>query len=201
MIAIISGSHRAGSESNRIAHVLADKIKDAHREAWVLELATADIPFWDEGMWGKEGLAEKWSNKWTSIADMLKASEGIIVIAPEYHGMAPAILRNFLLLIDMTTVGHKPGLLIGVSGNAGGTYPVAELRATGTKNNRMCWIPDHLIMRNVGKLFKDGETNDDDTYMRERVDYTLGIFYEYVDALKAVRASGKQQTEKFVFGM
>jgi hypothetical protein len=39
-------------------------------------------------------------------------------------------------------------LIIAVSGGAGGgAYPVAELRMSSYKNSRICYLPEHLIVR------------------------------------------------------
>ena len=72
-----------------------------------------------------------------------------MVIAPEWHGQVPAGLKNFFLICGRAEVGHKPALITTVSSGDGGAYPVAELRMSSYKNNRICYIPEQLIIRNV----------------------------------------------------
>ena len=70
------------------------------------------------------------------------------MISPEWAGMAPAHLKNFLLMCDGGELAHKPAQLIGVSSGMGGAYPIAELRMSGYKNNFLMWLPDHMRVGN-----------------------------------------------------
>ena len=38
---------------------------------------------------------------------------------------------------------------------------VAELRASSYKNNRLCYIPENLIVRNVGSVLNDDDSLND----------------------------------------
>src|SRR5690606_35647286 len=125
----------------------------------------------------------------------LHSCDGFVIISPEWHGMVPAGLKNFLL---MWTAGgelaHKPALIVTVSASVGGSYPVAELRMSGYKNNRLCFLPEHLIVRNVGSVFNaNSEDNDPKSqqYLSERLLYCLQLLREYALALRQVRDSGK----------
>jgi hypothetical protein len=101
-------------------------------------------------------------------------------------------------------LAHKPALIVTVSSADGGAYPVAELRMSSYKNNRLCYIPEQVIVRNVESVLNDdAEKNnpDADSYFRERIAYALGILKEYSLALRAVRASGAASLEIFKNGM
>ena len=52
-------------------------------------------------------------------------------------------------------LGHKPALIVTVSSADGGAYPVAELRMSSYKNNRICYLPEHVILRNVERILND----------------------------------------------
>ena len=203
-IAIISGSHRPHGESGRIACWLKGRLAEDGKEAFVLDLAEANFPMWDEGLWGVDGLKDKWSDIWQPWADKLADAEGYIFLAPEYAGMVPPMLKNFFLIAGSNLFNHKPAVLVGVSGSKNGVYPIAELRMSSSKNNKLCYTPDHLIIRNAAEVLKadvKADFVDEDAYLQDRITYTLEIFYEYVKALKAVRTSGKIETEKYTFGM
>ena len=101
-------------------------------------------------------------------------------------------------------VAHKPALIVTVSSADGGAYPVAELRMSSYKNNRICYLPEHVIVRNVERVLNDdpAQNNPDaDGYFRERIRYALGILVEYAKALAQVRASGATDLSKFKNGM
>jgi hypothetical protein len=72
------------------------------------------------------------------------------------------------------------------------------------KNNRICYIPEQIIVRNVEKVLKDDPAENDpgaDRYFRERIQWTLAILKEYAVALKPVRESGVTESNLFRNGM
>jgi azobenzene reductase len=189
-IAVIVGSHRKQSQSAKVGRYIHGSLGRLipTATAWTLDLGTHPLPMWDEGVW--EG-ADSWKSIWSPIGKELSASDALIVIAPEYAGMVPPALKNFLLLCDKTEVGHKPGLIVGVSSGRSGTYPVAELRMSSFKNSRINWIPDHMIVRDAENVLNtSAAASESDKLTRERLDYTVAVLGEYAKALRTVRASG-----------
>lgn len=206
-IAIITGSQRVKGESTRIGRHIDAQIKAAGHTATVIDLAATELPYWDEGMWGVDGLKDKWATAWAPHAATLQKSDGFVVVAPEYNGMMPSKLRNFMLLAGTGDWGHKPGLAVGVSSGVGGAYPIAELRAHAVKNSRLVWIPDHLIVRDAVNMFKDDpsglsdESRKRDDEIRGRLELSLNQLYAYADALGAARATGKLTDKRFPFAL
>ncbi|PIZ31596.1 MAG: NADPH-dependent oxidoreductase [Alphaproteobacteria bacterium CG_4_10_14_0_8_um_filter_53_9] len=196
---IISGSHRAEGESNHVGAWFRDVLASRGHEAELLELADLNLPFWDEGMWGKDPLAAKWADLWAPVAAKLAAADGFVLIAPEYHGMAPSMLKNFLLLASAKEVGHKAAMIVGVtSGLTNGAYPVMELRGGSAKNNRLCWVPDHVIVRRAAEVLK---TPEEDTDTANFARYALTLLEDYTTALKHVRDAGHMDYKTYPFGM
>ncbi len=169
-------------------------------ETYLFSLAGNPLPLWDESIWEGD---EKWIEILSPISAELSNSDGFIIIAPEYHGQVPAALKNFFLMWKQE-LSHKPALIVGVSSSDGGAYPVAELRMSSYKNNRLCYLPEHLIIRKVESVLNDDPAENDketDSYFRERIVWCLGILKEYAVALKQVRDSGVTKTNKFTNGM
>jgi NAD(P)H-dependent FMN reductase len=202
-ITIISGSHRTNSQSEKVARHL-HKTLDAHPECdktWLFSLAGNPLPLWDQGIWDGD---PAWQERMTPIREQLNSSDGFIVVTPEWHGQVPSGLKNFFLLCGKDQLGHKPALITAVSSGDGGSYPVAELRMSSYKNNRLCYLPEHLIIRKVESVLNDDPSQNDesaDSYFRSRIDYSLGILLEYAKALGAVRGSGVTETQVFNNGM
>ena len=72
------------------------------------------------------------------------------------------------------------------------------------KNSRLCYIPDHVIIRNVESVLNENPDDNNesaDSYFKERIEWSLNILVQYAIALKQVRESGVTQTEKFGNGM
>ena len=202
-IALLSGSHRTNSQSARVAKYLAARLPQLNEAVKpdIIDLAGNPLPLWDEGMWDKSGTSPI-QQQWKPYSERLRAADGFVVIAPEWNGMVPSGLLNFLMLCGPEDVGHKPALITTVSASINGVHPVHELRGNGYKNNRLCFIPEHLIIRNVAKVFEGEQpAGPDDEYIRGRADFALKILLEYVKGLKLVRASGTTFDQRFANGM
>jgi len=116
----------------------------------------------------------------------------------------PSGLKNFFLMWGKGELAHKPALIVTVSSADGGAYPVAELRMSSYKNNRICYIPEQVIVRNVESVLNDDPAENDadaDRYFRERIPYALKILREYGLALGQVRGSGVADLALFKNGM
>lgn len=202
-ISIISGSHRKASQSEKVARFIQRTLEEQKlcEETWLFRLAENPLPLWDESIW--EG-NPAWKKHLDPVSEELASSDGFVVISPEWHGQVPSGLKNFFLMWSKGELAHKPALIVTVSSADGGAYPVAELRMSSYKNNRICYIPEQVIVRNVESVLNDdpGNNNPDaDSYFRERIKYALGILKEYAQAMNQVRASGATDLSVFKNGM
>ncbi|MDE0950061.1 MAG: NAD(P)H-dependent oxidoreductase [Halioglobus sp.] len=203
-IGIICGSHRSDSQSGKIArHIERELIdKGLCNETWLYDLGGNPLPLWDESIW--EGDAE-WQKILTPLSDELKSCDGFVVVSPEWHGMAPAGLKNFFLMWTAGgEVAHKPALIVTVSVADGGSFPIAELRMSSYKNSRICYLPEHLIIRYVDTVFNDDPAENKpeaQEYFESRLAYCLEMLKEYALAFRQIRASGKASLEVYTSGM
>lgn len=201
-IAIISGSHRHNAQSLKVARYIQQRLESGICEdTWLYSLSGNPLPLWDQGIWDGD---KDWETRLAPIKSELASSDALVVVTPEWHGQVPAGLKNFFLLVTKKEVGHKPALIVSVSSADGGSYPVAELRMSSYKNNRLCYIPEHVIVRHVEKVLNDDPADNDersDTYYKERIGWALGILKEYAGALQQVRTSAITEHDKFRNGM
>lgn len=101
-------------------------------------------------------------------------------------------------------LAHKPALLVSVSSSTGGAYPIAELRMSSYKNNRICYIPEQLIIRDCERVLNENpkdNNQEEDRYYRDRSKFALTILCHYANALGDVRATGDTFDEAFKNGM
>lgn len=200
---IISGSHRVNSQSEKVARYVQRTLEEEKlcEDTWLFTLARNPLPLWDEGIWESD---PAWQERLQPLSEQLAASDALVVVSPEWHGQVPAGLKNFFLMWSRRELAHKPALIVTVSSGDGGAYPVAELRMSSYKNNRICYIPEQVIVRNVESVLNEREADNNpaaDQYFRARFAYALGILKEYAVALKQVRASGATDTSVFKNGM
>ncbi len=200
-IAIISGSHRKNSQSLKVARHIEATLEQAETESWLYSLEDNPLPLWDEGVWNGE---QHWLDILNPVREQLSSCDALVIISPEWHGQVPAGLKNFFLLFGKNELGHKPALIVSVSSGIGGSYPVAELRMSSYKNSRICYIPEHVIIRDVESVLNPDTADnnaDSDSYIRERLSWSLDILKAYAAALKPVRESGITLNDKFGNGM
>lgn len=200
-IGIISGSHRDPSQSAKVADYIQQQLVELGVETWVYTLANNPLPLWDQKVWEDD---ESWNSILTPLKKELSECDGFVIISPEWHGQVPAGLKNFFLLFSRFELGHKAALITTVSSGDGGAYPVAELRMSSYKNNRICYIPEQLVLRNIERILNENPADNDesaDSYFRERIGWTLELLKGYTRALTTMRQSTEIFHDNFKNGM
>lgn len=195
-VALVAGSSRRNSQSAKVAGFLRQRLIElgltSTEQGSLLDLGERPLPLWPADDNGP----------WSEYQQLLQAADAVVIIAPEWNGMAGPAIKNFFLFAGKSELAHKPGLLVGVSSGIGGAYPISELRASGYKNCRLCYLPEHLIVRHVEKVLNGSDvTSDDDQRLRNRINFALDIFAKYGEALKPVRASIDIDQPAFATGM
>lgn len=198
-ILIISGSHRPKSQSRKVSDYIAGAISrlDASATTDVIDLFELKLPLWD----GDGGYVPSKAAAWQPISPRVVKADGFVIVSPEWGGMVPPGLKNFLLHGSSKEMGHKPAMIVGVSASRGGSYPNNELRTSGYKNTRIVYTPDHVLVQTVNDVL-NGETEADknDGYIRRRIDFSLKTLLTYTEAFKTIRAAGLDNPE-FANGM
>lgn len=177
---VISGSHRKKSQSAKVARYLAGRAEalGLFPDTGLLDLAHTQLPFWDES--ARDASDNQWKSILAPVNERLAAAQAYVVVSPEWNGMVPPRLKNLLLFTNAATAGHKPALITAVSAGRGGAYPVTELRSSGYKNPRICYVPEHLIVRHAEQVLNEGEPGgDEDRFIRGRADFALRVLAEY----------------------
>jgi NAD(P)H-dependent FMN reductase len=177
-IALIAGSSRADSQTAKVARYLAARLQQRDVQTSLLDLGQRPLPLWP---------AQEASAHWPAMAEQLQRADGVVVLSPEWNGMACPALKNFFLYAGRAELAHKPALLVGVSSGLGGAYPLSELRASSYKNCRLCFIPEQLIVRQVEAVMNAERAVDaDDLRIRQRADWSLDVLLHYAEALRGL---------------
>nr|WP_246312160.1 NAD(P)H-dependent oxidoreductase [Aquabacterium terrae] len=194
---ILAGSPRPGSESLRVAQVMQRFLDDQGGIApQLLDLAQLDLPKWEDEAADHETLALN------TLREAADSADALVIVVPEWGGMAPPALKAALLALTNGEVAHKPVLLIAVSAGIGGSYPIAELRASCTKNAHLVFIPDHLIVRHVEQQFPahPGDKTADHQRLELRVKSSLSQLITYARALAPVRPTLARALKAYPYG-
>ncbi|MCE9685369.1 NAD(P)H-dependent oxidoreductase [Shewanella sp. AS16] len=194
---VVSSSQRLPSESAKVAEYIV-KTSQGYDEIFHLELCRYQLPFWNG-----EPLAK--GEDWDEIELRLSKADALVLVTPEWGGVASPLLKNFLLMCDRQTTAHKPALLVSVSSGINGAYPIAELRMNSFKNNKLVAIPDHLIIRDVNNMLGELCSGEHDINLRSRVAYSLHMLKQYSQALSQIRMAHAAQAypmeQEYAYGM
>ncbi|MET1079661.1 MAG: NAD(P)H-dependent oxidoreductase [Pseudomonas sp.] len=180
-ITLLAGSSRGNSQSLKVASYLRQRLASLGLcdSTALIDLGTSRLPLWPD----KDA-----NNTWSQLRTLLQEATALIVISPEWNGMACPALKNLFLYAGLGELGHKPALLVGVSAGLGGAYPLSELRAYSYKNCRIAYLPEQLVVRHVECMFNEGEPQDEqDARLRARADWALQMLCQYDQALQNVR--------------
>ncbi len=199
---IISGSHQEDSQSLKVSKWLSEYLVSAGQSVDIIDLGGDPLPLWSSDAW-KAG--SDLSARISPFLQKIENADGLILIAPEWGGMAPAALKNFLLYVGSKHAAHKPAMIVGVSSGRGGTYPISELRMSSYKNNRIVYIPDHLLVQDVNHVMNDSDLENGskaDLYIKNRSVHSLDVLVAYAKALKTMREDTDTLVHKeYPFGM
>ena len=187
-ISIISGSNRKNSQSIKISKIYFEKLNSLDAAVNLISLEKERLPFWEDDF---EGYIPPYKKAFKNISIKLHESDGFVFVVPEWGGMVPSQVKNIFLLASNNEFAHKPGLIVTLSESLGGSYPVVELRSFSYKNTKICWIPDHVIIRKVKEF-----DPDKDLRLNSRLDYSCKMLLEYSKALVSVRNAADLKTFK-----
>lgn len=197
---IVSASQRTPSQSANVARYIAEH-SPQFQSINQVELCQYQLPFWD----GDRASPALLDSNWHSINQQVIQADALVLITPEWGGMASPLLKNFLLLCDGQDTAHKPALLVAVSSGISGAYPIAELKMNALKNNKLVPIPDHLIIRNSENVLQQGPQDAREQQLRGRVDYSLHMLHQYALALATIRHNHQHQAypkqQEYSYGM
>ena len=177
-ISIISGSNRKNSQSIKVSKIYVEKLNRLDAYVNLINLEKERLPFWEDDY---EGYIPTYKEAFKNISIKLHESDGFVFVVPEWGGMVPSQVKNIFLLASNNEFAHKPGLIVTLSESLGGSYPVVELRSFSYKNTKICWIPDHVIIRKVKEF-----DPDKDPRLNSRLDYSCKMLLEYSKALVSV---------------
>lgn len=198
---IVSGSTRKVSQSFKVSSYVKQVLENkCNQEVYLLNLAQANLKWWDESFWSKNA---EFDSNWSVAKQELDSSDALIIVAPEWNGMIPPALKNFFHLATNKEISNKPGLIVSVSSGPNGVYPITELRMNTYKNTFFCYIPHHVIVRDVTNILNDVNTasNDDDKSIRDRIVASLAVLIEYAKAFQNIRNSDAVKNFPFPYGM
>ena len=186
-VMIVAASQRHPSQSGKVAKYLRKMIRNENlfEQTDLLDLGQNPLPLWDEGVWNGQPF---WEDILTPLRHRVRRADAYILVIPEWNGAATPAIKNFSLFFDEKDTGHKPVLLVSISSEINGQYPIADMMAFGRKNNKWIFIPDYIIIRFVHHyLNAEKPVGEQEIFLHDRILYGLNELRQYAALLKEFR--------------
>ncbi|MFC4307897.1 NADPH-dependent FMN reductase [Steroidobacter flavus] len=128
VISVIVGSVRQGRFSEKSARWILDHLKRREGiDVRLLDLAEYPMPFFDAplppGMPGRPAYGPEVVKRWTQA---IAASDGFVVVTPEYNYAPPAVLKNAIDWVYQEW--HRKAITFVGHGGVGGSRAIQQLR-------------------------------------------------------------------------
>ncbi|NPA45653.1 MAG: NAD(P)H-dependent oxidoreductase [Chlorobi bacterium] len=186
---IIAASQRHPSQSRKVADFVEKMILDEQffDRTDLLDLGEHPLPLWDQGVWGNR---PEWESVLKPLRKRVREADAFVMVIPEWNGAATPAIKNFSLFFDEKDTGHKPVLLVSISSEVNGQYPVVDMMSFGRKNNKWIFIPDYVIIRFVHHYLNGGQsTGEQEAFLHDRLRYGLEELRRYASVLRRFRES------------
>ena len=156
MITLIVGTNRPGSNTRKVAGQVEEIYAQLNAPLHVLDLA--QLP---PEIFSPASYAEK-PKSFAPFADAVVKSSGLIIVAPEYNGGMPGVLKYFIDMLKFPESFQKrPVCFIGVAaGIWGALRPIEQLQHIFGYRNAFIY-PERVFLPQVNSLLDaQGRLND-----------------------------------------
>jgi chromate reductase, NAD(P)H dehydrogenase (quinone) len=155
-IIILSGTNRPGSNTRKVAGLIETQYRELGAPARLLDLAALPPEIFSPASYGEKPAS------FTPFTDAILASDGLVVVTPEYNGGMPGVLKYFIDMLPFPeSFERRPVCFIGLSaGMWGALRPVEQLQAIFGYRNAYIY-PERVFMPGIGRLLGEaGNIND-----------------------------------------
>jgi len=181
MIVIISGTNRPGSNTRKVtAHVEAI-YKTLGVKTHLLDLAELPAEIISPSAYADKPAGLK------KFTDAILASDGLVVVTPEYNGGVPGILKLFIDMLPFPeSFEARPVCFVGLAaGIWGALRPVEQLQAIfGYRNAHI--FPERVFIPGIGKLL-DASGNFANADIEKRLENQAAGFASFVGKLRGTK--------------
>jgi chromate reductase len=178
MIVIISGTNRPGSNTRKVTTQVEAIYNTLGVKTQVLNLAELPPEIFSPTSYAEKPVAFK------KFTDAILASDGLVIVTPEYNGSVPGILKYFIDMLPFPeSFEHRPVSFIGLAaGIWGALRPVEQLQAIFGYRNAYIF-PERVFMPGINKLLDEaGQFISPD--VKERLEKQAAGFVSFVESLR-----------------
>ncbi|WP_092674882.1 NADPH-dependent FMN reductase [Hymenobacter arizonensis] len=154
MITLLVGTNRPNSRARRIATYYSALLSELGTESQILDLAELPADFITSALYNNVGTNPQFNR----LADMLNASNKVVIITPEYNASFPGVLKAFIDGLPYPGgIRGKKAALIGLSnGGQGGLLAMTHL------TDILMYLGSAVLPQRVRLPFIGKDLNPDD---------------------------------------
>jgi NAD(P)H-dependent FMN reductase len=181
MITIINGTNRPGSNTRKVtAHVEA-VYKSMNVEIQLLNLADLPSEIFSPSSYAAKPPAFK------RFTDAILASDGLVLVTPEYNGGIPGILKYFIDMLPFPeSFERRPVCFVGLSaGIWGALRPVEQLQTIFGYRNAYIY-PERVFLPGINQLL-DAEGRFTSPEIQTRLQKQAEGFVGFVEKLRGTK--------------
>lgn len=189
MIVIVSGTNRPGSNTRKVARQVETVYAELDVEFQVLDLT--DLP---PEIFSATSYLEK-PPAFRAYSDAILASDGVVIVTPEYNGGIPGILKYFIDMLPFPeSFERRPVCFVGLAaGIWGALRPVEQLQAIFGYRNALIF-PERVFIPGIGKqLDMTGRFTNRD--IPRRLHQQAAGFVEFAEKLQGKRLRPEPSTK------
>jgi NAD(P)H-dependent FMN reductase len=178
MIVIVSGTNRPGSNTRKVAAQVEAIYQSLGAPTRMLDLAGLPPELFSPTSYEVKPTA------FGQYTELVLASDGLVIVTPEYNGSLPGVLKYFIDMLPFPESFEKrPVCFVGLAaGLWGALRPVEQLQAIFGYRNAFVY-PERVFMPHIHKLLDEsgGFTKPD---LAERLQAQAAGFVDFVEKLR-----------------
>lgn len=184
MITLISGTNRADSNTRKVTAEIEAIYRDLKVQTQVLDLTQLPAELFMPTAYAAKPAA------FQPFSDAVLASDGLVVVTPEYNGSMPGVLKYFIDMLKFPeSFEQRPVCFAGVAmGMYGALRPIEQLQQIFGYRNAFIY-PNRVFVAGVHKQLDDaGKLTDPE--LRGRFIQQAEGFVSFVEKLKGKTLRG-----------
>jgi chromate reductase len=178
MIVIISGTNRPGSNTRKVTAHVETIYKSLGVPFQVLDLAHLPPEIFSPSSYAEKPVAFK------KFTDAILASDGVVIVTPEYNGGMPGVLKYFIDMLPFPeSFEHRPVCFVGLgAGIWGALRPVEQLQAIFGYRNAFVF-PERVFMPSIHKSLNE-HGHFANAELEKRLHDQAAAFVSFVEKLR-----------------
>lgn len=177
---IIAGTDRPDSNTLKISKYIQTIYQGLGETVEIIDLKELKTHLHDDLHYGKTSEGIK------PYAEKVLASEGLIVVTPEYNGSMPGILKYFIDHLKFPeSFEYRPVCFVGLGGRFGALRPVEHLQQVFGYRNAYVY-PERVFIVNVHKILNSEGQPEDENIKTLLIKQAQG-FQKFTQALSSFK--------------